>query len=44
MERGGSNGFWGVSGDETMSFEDYSVALNLDAEYHNQQLHMGTAT
>ena len=24
-----------------MSFEDYSVALNLDAEYHNQQLRMG---
>ena len=32
----------GVSGRwKFMSFEDYSVALNLDAEYHNQQLHMG---
>ncbi len=32
----------GVSGRwKSMSFEDYSVALNLDAEYHNQQLRMG---
>ena len=42
--KGGSNGSQGCFRAINPCPSKIGVALNLDAEYHNQQLHMGTAT